>query len=439
MDQPVERKELKSGWKNEVEVPTYSLTDVAKHKTKQDLWIVIHGRVYDVTGYARDYPGGMDALLEVAGMDATSAYEDVGHSEDAREIMQQYLVAVLAGAQSGDAAQQASTPVSHIVRRGPSEEPEKPKAGKFALGLEVAGCAVGAVGLIWVGAGAKFLSSKISFGGSDFRAFPAHKPGSIWQFVLDLPTSWAVLGLPIGQHIAVRGQVDDQTVTRSYTPISNNRDLGRLQLLIRIYPDGQLGKYMSALQAGDPVDVRGPKRAMRYRKGMSRHIGMIGGGTGITPLYQLIRAICVDKSDETRYLQHVWSNNCAGLFTTPYDVLYAKDLEHHFTDGHVEVGGEVCWDFFRQYYGEYDFCTQDAIAWTVIVLEENQGYELWGQSVMKFKFKSSGTEHALPRFFCYTIGKADEGKGTDGLQVRKLRDYYNQPLIYRTAYDKSKL
>lgn len=41
--------------------------------------------VYNVTDYARDHPGGLDSLLEVAGQDATSAYEDVGHSEDARE------------------------------------------------------------------------------------------------------------------------------------------------------------------------------------------------------------------------------------------------------------------------------------------------------------------------------------------------------------------
>ena len=33
--------------------------------------------VYNVTEYLRDHPGGPDALLEVAGTDATSAYEDV--------------------------------------------------------------------------------------------------------------------------------------------------------------------------------------------------------------------------------------------------------------------------------------------------------------------------------------------------------------------------
>lgn len=43
MEQPVLRKELKAGWENEKEVPVYSVGDVAKHKTKTDLWITIHG------------------------------------------------------------------------------------------------------------------------------------------------------------------------------------------------------------------------------------------------------------------------------------------------------------------------------------------------------------------------------------------------------------
>ncbi|KAK5123466.1 hypothetical protein LTR85_002504 [Meristemomyces frigidus] len=141
----------------------------------------------------------------------------------------------------------------------------------------------------------------------------------------------------------------------------------------------------------------------------------------------------------TTYLQKVWSNECAGLFTTPYDDFYAKDMEHVFTDGRVEIGGHACWEFFRDYYGEYKKCSQEGISWMVIAEEGKQFYEMWGQSVMKFTFKGSEVEHAVPRFFCYTIGKADEGKGTDGLQVRKLRDYYNEPLIYKKAYVSSKM
>lgn len=42
-----EKKELKAQWKTETEVPTLSLSDVAKHKSKTDNWIVIHGHGTD--------------------------------------------------------------------------------------------------------------------------------------------------------------------------------------------------------------------------------------------------------------------------------------------------------------------------------------------------------------------------------------------------------
>ncbi len=37
-------------------------------------------------------PGGEEVLLEHAGGDATEAFEDVGHSEDARELLNTYLI-----------------------------------------------------------------------------------------------------------------------------------------------------------------------------------------------------------------------------------------------------------------------------------------------------------------------------------------------------------
>ncbi|CAF4176609.1 unnamed protein product [Rotaria socialis] len=57
--------------------------------------IVINNRVYDVTKFIDEHPGGEEVLKEQQGRDASSAFEDVGHSSDAREQMKQFEIAEL--------------------------------------------------------------------------------------------------------------------------------------------------------------------------------------------------------------------------------------------------------------------------------------------------------------------------------------------------------
>jgi cytochrome-b5 reductase len=349
----------------------------------------------------RDHPGGPDALMEVAGQDATSAYEDVGHSEDAREIMHPFLVGHLEGASESE-SEPARTPTISVVRS--SKEDSDKRQGPSSLlnpQTELGAFAVGTAALVYFARHTKIslpgLSSLKNSGDSgsfaqgfllasaaasvvavasalylsklvnlevDFTKLPAHKKAQhhtksadyptgvltpatyrkfnlrektelsegIFRYVFDLPTPGSVLGLPIGQHIAIRGTVDDSSVTRSYTPVSNNRDLGRLELLIRIYPDGHLGQYLKKLQPGDKVEIRGPKGAMRYRKGMSKQLGMVGGGTGITPLFQIIRAICEDKTDDTK-ISLVYANRSEA------DIMLRKRLDSfaEASNGQFEV------------------------------------------------------------------------------------------------------
>lgn len=54
------------------------------------------------------------------------------------------------------------------------------------------------------------------------------------------------------------------------------------------------------MKIGDTIKVKGPKGQMVYRPGLVRAFGMIAGGTGITPMLQIIRAILKNKSDKTQ-------------------------------------------------------------------------------------------------------------------------------------------
>lgn len=144
---------------------------------------------------------------------------------------------------------------------------------------------------------------------------------NVYRLLFELPTPDSVLGLPIGQHVSIKATVDGATVQRSYTPTSNNSDMGILELVIKVYPEGLLtGKYLANLNVGDEVMFRGPKGAMRYQRGLCKKIGMLAGGTGITPMYQLIRAICEDPRDTTE-VSLIYANRTEG------DILLREEIE----------------------------------------------------------------------------------------------------------------
>ncbi|KAI7861916.1 cytochrome b5 [Spinellus fusiger] len=73
----------------------YTLEQVEKHNTNSDCWFIVHNKVYNITEFAMEHPGGEDILFSEAGKDVTEAFEDIGHSTDARDIMEKYYVGEL--------------------------------------------------------------------------------------------------------------------------------------------------------------------------------------------------------------------------------------------------------------------------------------------------------------------------------------------------------
>ena len=44
-----------------------SLAECKKHNSDKSCWIVVHGKVYDVTDFLEEHPGGYDIILTVTG------------------------------------------------------------------------------------------------------------------------------------------------------------------------------------------------------------------------------------------------------------------------------------------------------------------------------------------------------------------------------------
>jgi cytochrome b involved in lipid metabolism len=74
---------------------TVTLEEVKKHTTRNSVWFVIHNKVYDVTKFMDEHPGGEEVLLEQAGKNASEIFEDVSHSADAKDLMKTYLIGEL--------------------------------------------------------------------------------------------------------------------------------------------------------------------------------------------------------------------------------------------------------------------------------------------------------------------------------------------------------
>ncbi|BFG13795.1 cytochrome b5 [Prunus yedoensis var. nudiflora] len=75
-----------------VDGKVFTLAQVSEHNTPKDCWLIINGKVYDVTKFLEDHPGGDDVLLSATGKDATDDFEDVGHSDNARDMLKDLYV-----------------------------------------------------------------------------------------------------------------------------------------------------------------------------------------------------------------------------------------------------------------------------------------------------------------------------------------------------------
>ncbi|MCJ1483860.1 hypothetical protein MMC06_004028 [Schaereria dolodes] len=94
---------------SETQELTYS--DVSEHSSKKDLYVVIHDKVYNASTFVDEHPGGEEVLLDVGGQDATEAFEDVGHSDEAREILEGLIVGLLKR-QPGDPSPKSAPPTA---------------------------------------------------------------------------------------------------------------------------------------------------------------------------------------------------------------------------------------------------------------------------------------------------------------------------------------
>ncbi|KAI0086010.1 hypothetical protein BDY19DRAFT_895569 [Irpex rosettiformis] len=261
-------------------------------------WFVVNNEVYDATNYLDEHPGGPDSILLMAGQDATEDFMAI-HSSDAKKKLAEYHIGTL----SAPLRPQAST----VIQRG----------------LD-----------------APFLDSKTWETVSLISIKRVNHDSLIYRFVFPPGAEKQLLGLPVGQHVFVRLRRKDtgEVIQRAYTPVSWRHVKGEIEFLIKLYlpcaqwpVGGKMSMGFDSLQIGDSVEIKGPLglfvwlgRGMASWRGAERklrEIGMVYGGSGITPILQVLRAILHDDGDAETKIYLISANK------TEEDILCREEIE----------------------------------------------------------------------------------------------------------------
>ncbi|XP_073316733.1 NADH--cytochrome b5 reductase 1-like [Primulina huaijiensis] len=189
-------------------------------------------------------------------------------------------------------------------------------------------CVGVAVGLVAVGVAYFLLSPKepkVCLDPDNFKEFKLVEKTQISHnvatFKFALPSPSSIMGLPIGKHISCRGKDSQgEEVIKPYTPTTLDSDVGYFELVIKMYPQGRMSHHFREMREGDYLSVKGPKGRFNYKPGQVRAFGMLAGGSGITPMFQVARAILENPSDKTK-VHLIYAN------VTVDDILLKDELD----------------------------------------------------------------------------------------------------------------
>ncbi|OQS02248.1 nitrate reductase [Thraustotheca clavata] len=242
--------------------------EVALHNTEHDCWSILDGKVYNFTPYMRYHPGGIQKLMLCAGGDCTTMFNESHAWVNGHGMLEKCYIGTVAEGS-------VSTAISNVALSAVDWRPFKLVAVR------------------------------------DISAMT-----KLFQF--ELPPG-KTLGLTVpGQHLRIRVSIDGKLYERAYTPVSAQDQKHTFDIIVKVYPDGIVSSHLANLSIGSVVRMIGPQGTFGYSNVGEitvssiayqniKHIAMIAGGSGITPLLQLIRAVMQSKKRDPTKLSLI---NC---------------------------------------------------------------------------------------------------------------------------------
>ncbi|WVZ74836.1 hypothetical protein U9M48_022962, partial [Paspalum notatum var. saurae] len=278
-----------------------TMSEVHEHASRDSAWIVVHGHVYDCTEYLNDHPGGADSILINAGADCTEEFDAI-HSDKAQALLDAYRIGDLVTTTAP-----GTEDTSHIHESAVAAALSSPREKVWCRLIDK-----------------KALSRDVR----------------LLRFAL--PSPGQVLGLPVGKHILVCADIDGELCMRAYTPTSAADEAGHFDLLVKVYfknenpmfpAGGRMTQHLDSLPLGAGVDVKGPLGHVEYvgrgsfvvdgkpRPRKASRVAMVAGGSGITPMYQVIQAVMRDQPEDRTEMHLVYASR------TDDDILLRDELD----------------------------------------------------------------------------------------------------------------
>lgn len=141
------------------------------------------------------------------------------------------------------------------------------------------------------------------------------------RFFFKLPTDDSVSGLTLASAVLTKFMTPKgNPVIRPYTPVSDLSEKGYIEFVIKHYEGGKMTDHLFQLKPKDTLAFQGPIPKWQWKPNSFDTITLLGGGAGITPLYQLVHHITQNKEDKTKINLFYGSK-------TPSDILLKKELD----------------------------------------------------------------------------------------------------------------
>eukprot|EP01064_Diplonema_japonicum_P018043 TRINITY_DN2669_c3_g1_i1.p1 TRINITY_DN2669_c3_g1~~TRINITY_DN2669_c3_g1_i1.p1 ORF type:complete len:465 (+),score=73.59 TRINITY_DN2669_c3_g1_i1:64-1458(+) len=255
---------------------------ISSRCTKDALWVIIYGKVYDVTDFQKKHPGGPDFLLQNGGKDCSAEF-DKYHSQAARAQLVDYYI--------GDVKKSVSSLLTPTSTAPPTRKP-KPKPALNRLTLK----------------NKKNVSHNTC----------------MLTFTHTLPS----IDVPLCGHVRLHSE---DGYSRSYTPIKTTPE--ELTFVIKSYSEGKVSKHVCELQLETTVGMTGPMKSAFSMNDSHDCYVLVAGGTGIAPFYPLLQLLL--KRDIPAWV--VCCNTTSEDVLLPLDDFPNATVLHHFSkdSGHI--------------------------------------------------------------------------------------------------------